>query len=446
MADIFDLIIQNGTLVNHDGRLSADVGVRDGCVAVIGDLKRESADQIIDATGLHVLPGVIDTQVHFREPGMEWKEDLETGSRGAVLGGVTGVFEMPNTKPTTSDEAAIADKVSRATNRMFCDFAFYAGATEHNVDRLGILERTPGCCGVKVFMGSSTGSLLMSDDEGLEAVLRNINRRAAFHSEDEERLLERRPLAELGNVHTHPVWRDDVSAMRATERLLALVRKTQKRAHILHISTAQEMHLLAEHKDLVSVETTPQHLTLAAPECYDDVGTFAQMNPPIRDAQHREGIWRGLTYGIVDVLGSDHAPHTREEKAKSYPASPAGMPGVQTLVPIMLNHINAGRLSLERFVDLMCHGPNRLFGIAGKGRLAVGYDADFTLVDMKAQRTITDDWIASTCGWTPFHGWDVVGWPKGTIIRGQRVMWEDEILGAAIGQPMRFQDTMSDHI
>ena len=442
MAETFDLILKNGTLVNHDGRLEADVGVRDGRIASIGNLAASSAGEVIDVTGLHVLPGVIDTQVHFREPGMEWKEDLETGSECAVLGGVTGVFEMPNTKPTTTDKAALADKVSRATNRMHCDFAFYVGASEHNIDELAELERQPGACGVKVFMGSSTGSLLMADDDALRQVLRTISRRAAFHSEDEYRLRDRRPLAELGNVHTHPVWRDDVAAVQSTERLVRLAQETRKRVHVLHISTAQEMKILAAHRDLMSVETTPQHLTLAAPECYDELGTLAQMNPPIRDAAHRDGIWWGLNNGIVDVLGSDHAPHTLEEKEKSYPASPSGMPGVQTLVPLMLDHVHHGRLTLERFVDLMCHGPNRLFGLADKGRLATGYHADFTVVDLKATREITNDWSASKSGWTPFAGRHVTGWPKGTIIRGRRVMWEDQINGPAGGQPMRFQETL----
>jgi len=442
VAETFDLILKNGTLVNHDGRITADIGVRDERIASIGNLSQADGGDVIDLKGLHVLPGVIDTQVHFREPGMEWKEDLETGSECAVLGGVTGVFEMPNTKPTTTDEAALADKVSRATNRMHCDFAFYVGASEHNVDILADLERQPGACGVKVFMGSSTGSLLMADDDALRRVLNTISRRAAFHSEDEFRLRDRRPLAELGNVHSHPVWRDDVAAIQSTERLVRLAEETRKRVHVLHISTAQEMKILAAHRDLMSVETTPQHLTLAAPECYDTLGTLAQMNPPIRDAAHREGIWWGLTNGIVDVLGSDHAPHTLEEKEKTYPASPSGMPGVQTLVPIMLDHVHQGRLTLERFVDLMCHGPNRLFGLADKGRLAAGYHADFTVVDLKASREITNDWSASKSGWTPFAGQTVTGWPKGTIIRGRKVMWEDEIIGPAGGQPMRFQETL----
>ncbi len=442
MTQTFDTIFAGGTVVNHDGTGKTDVGVRDGRIAALGDLSASDAGERIDVTGLHVLPGVIDTQVHLREPGNEHKENLEAGGRAAVLGGVTGVFEMPNTNPPTSDADALAHKVSLARHRMQCDFAFYAGATTENADILGDLEREPGCCGVKIFMGSSTGNLLVPDDEHVRAILRAINRRCAVHSEDEFRLRERRPLAETGNVATHPVWRDAQTAILCTERLLRLAREEGKRIHVLHITTADEMEILARNRDIATVEATPQHLTLAAPECYEELGTRAQMNPPIRDAAHRDGLWRGVAAGIVDIIGSDHAPHTLEEKAQAYPKSPAGMPGVQTLVPVMLNHVNAGRLSLERFVDLTSHGPNRVFGLVRKGRLTVGNDADLTIVDMKKKRTIEDSWIASICGWTPFDGMSITGWPIGTIIRGRRVMWEDEITGAPQGEPISFMEVL----
>ncbi len=441
----YDLILKGGTCVNQDGVHQADVGVNDGKIAFIGSLNGASADKIVDVAGLHVLPGVIDSQVHMREPGLEAKEDLETGSRAAVLGGVTAVFEMPNTKPTTTTSEALADKVSRATDRMFCDFAFYVGATVENAEEIPTIERQIGCCGLKVFMGSSTGTLLVADDGGVKRVLSHGRRRVAIHSEDEFRLRERRELAVLGDVSTHPVWRDVEAAVLCTKRLLRLARETGRRIHVLHISTADEIPILAQNKDICTVEVTPQHLTLAAPECYDELGTFAQMNPPIRSAEHRAGLWEAVAQGVVDVIGSDHAPHLKEEKEQPYPKSPAGMPGVQTLLPLMLDHVNAGRLTIERLVDLVCHGPQRLFGISGKGRLAVGYDADITVVDMKKKTVISNDWIASKCGWTPFAGKEVTGWPKGTIIRGRTVMWEDEILGQAGGRPVRFQETMDQH-
>ena len=442
MTETFDLIVRGGEVVNHAGRGFADVGVRAGKIAAVGDLGQSSAGEIYDARGLTVLPGVIDTQVHFREPGLEWKEDLETGSRCAVLGGVVAVFEMPNTDPTTTDPAALADKLARARGRMHCDHAFYVGGTHENARHLGELERLPGCCGVKVFMGASTGSLLIADDEGVEAVLTAINRRGTFHSEDEYRLAERRPLARPGDWTSHPEVRDPQSAIQSTERLVRLARKTGKRIHVLHVTTAEEIDFLARNKDVASVELTPQHLTLVGPEAYERLKGFAQMNPPIRDARHQPGLWRGITMGVADVLGSDHAPHTREEKAKPYPASPSGMPGVQTLVPVMLTHVADGKLTLERFVDLTSHGANRVFGIAGKGRLAEGFDADLTIVDLKARKTIRHQDMAARAGWTPFDGFEAKGWPVATIIRGRVVMRDDEVVAEGTGEPVRFMETL----
>jgi dihydroorotase len=442
MSVSYDLILKGATVVNHDGEGVRDLGLTGGRIAAIGELSRSQAGETVDCRGLHVLPGVIDTQVHFREPGFTHKEDLETGSRAAVLGGVTAVFEMPNTDPLTVTREALADKVKRAHHRMHCDFAFFIGGTRENTQLLPELELLPGCAGVKVFMGSSTGSLLVEDDAGVREILKNIRRRAAFHSEDEYRLRERRNLRVEGDPRSHPVWRDELTALSCTQRLIALASETGKRVHVLHVTTAQEMEFLKNHKDVASVEVTPHHLTLESPDCYERLGARAQMNPPVRDAAHRLAIWQGLNGGIVDVLGSDHAPHTREEKAKPYPGSPSGMTGVQTLVPIMLDHVNAGRLSLLRFVDLTSAGPARLFNIARKGRIAVGYDADLTIVDLKRRETITDRWIASRAAWTPYHGVNVTGWPVGTILRGRKVMWQGELVTPAQGEAVRFMDAL----
>ena len=443
MADRYDLILKGGIVVNHDGEGPRDLGIRAGRIAAIDDLSRASAGEVIDCKGLHLLPGAIDTQVHFREPGLTHKEDLESGSLSAVMGGVTAVFEMPNTDPLTVSAEALADKVKRGHHRMHCDFAFFVGATGDNTRHVAGLERLPGCAGMKVFMGSSTGSLLVADDAGLRAVLQRIRRRASFHAEDEPRLNERKNLRVEGDPRSHPVWRDDVAALKATQRLVTIAHETGARVHVLHVSTVQEMQYLAGHKDVASVETTPHHLTLEAPDCYARLGTRAQMNPPVRDAVHRAGIWAGLNNGVVDVLGSDHAPHTREEKAKTYPASPSGMTGVQTLVPIMLDHVNAGRLTLLRFVDLTSAGPARLFGIARKGRIAVGYDADVTVIDLKRRETITDKWVASRAGWTPYDGVTVTGWPVGTIIRGRKVMWDGQLATPAQGERVLFLETLA---
>ncbi|WP_312794115.1 dihydroorotase [Tianweitania sp.] len=441
MTASYDLILAGATVVNHDGEAIRDIGVTSGRIAYIGDLSRADAGERVDCTGLHILPGVVDSQVHFREPGMEHKEDLETGSRAAVLGGVTAVFEMPNTNPLTTSEAALAEKIKRATNRMHCDFAFWVGGTRENAGDVAELERLPGAAGIKVFMGSSTGDLLVEDDNGVYEILKNTRRRAAFHSEDEFRLRERLGKRVEGDPSSHPVWRDAIAALQCTERLVSIARKARAKIHVLHISTRDEIPFLAKHKDVATCEATPHHLTLSADD-YARRGTLIQMNPPVRDAHHRDGIWEGISQGIVDVLGSDHAPHTLEEKAKPYPASPSGMTGVQTLVPIMLDHVNAGRLSLQRFVDLSSHGPNRIFGMARKGRIAVGYDADFTIVDMKRTETITHAQAGSKAGWTPYDGKQVTGWPVGTVVRGTRVMWEGEIVTPSTGQPVLFSDAL----
>ena len=442
MPETYDLILKGGTVVNQDGAGRRDIGIANGRIAALGDLARALAGETIDAKGLHILPGVIDTQVHFREPGHTHKEDLESGSRAAVLGGVTAVFEMPNTDPLTTDASALADKLRLARGRMHCDFAFFVGGTHENVADLPELERLPGAAGIKVFIGSSTGKLLVPDDAGIRAVLKAIRRRASFHSEDEFRLEDRKKLRVEGDPRSHPVWRDEIAALQSTQRLVALARETGKRVHVLHVTSQEEIEFLAGHKDVASVEVTPHHLTMTAPECYERLGTRAQMNPPVREARHRDALWRGLGSGTVDILGSDHAPHTLAEKAKTYPASPSGMPGVQTLVPLMLDHVNAGRLTLEHFVDLTSAGPARLFGIAAKGRIAAGYDADLTIVDLKRKQTITNAWIVSKCAWTPYDGMEVTGWPVGTFVRGRKVMWEGDLVTAGSGVPVRFHESL----
>lgn len=432
-----DLKLSGGRVHLPGGPAEVDVGVKDGRIVAIGQVG--DAGETIDCAGLDVLPGVIDSQVHFREPGLEAKEDLESGSRAAVLGGVTAVFEMPNTKPNTDSAEAIEDKLTRAKGRMWCDHAFYVGATNHNAAALAELERLPGTAGVKIFMGASTGDLLVSDDANLARVLASGHRRVAIHAEDEDRMNARLDERVAGDPSSHPVWRDDDSAILATRRILRLAREAKRRIHVLHVTTPAELALLGQHKDIATCEVTPQHLTLAGEDAYPRLGSYAQMNPPIRSGAHRDGLWDWLRQGVPDVLGSDHAPHTIDEKAKEYPASPSGMPGVQTLLPLMLNHVAEGRLTLQRLIDLTSAGPQRIFGIAGKGRIAVGYDADFTVVDLKARWTIEQSWLASRCGWSPFTGMELTGKPMGTIVRGNRVMWEGALAAAAIGTPIRFE-------
>lgn len=443
MTERFDLVVRGGTVVTPSGPAVTDIGVRGGRIAGLGDLGGVDTAATLDATGLHVLPGVIDTQVHFREPGLEHKEDIAHGSKAAVMGGVTAFFEMPNTSPLTLHKADLEDKLARSAGRAWCDHAYFVGGSEENVAELAALERLPGCAGVKVFMGSSTGSLLADKDELLARILANGRRRVAVHAEDEDRLKERQHIAkEAGHPRAHPIWRDEETALRATKRIVNLATAAGRQVHVLHITSAEELEYLALHKDVATVETTLNHLTMAAPECYDRLGSKAQMNPPVRGERHREALWRAIADGTIDVIGSDHAPHTLEEKARTYPATPSGMPGVQTVLPLLLDHMSKGRLTLQRLVDLTSDSPHRIYGIAGKGRIAMGWDADLALVDLKAEREITDAWIASKCGWTPFAGTRVTGWPIATVVRGHLAMQDDEVLGLPVGKPVRFWSSL----
>lgn len=428
-------MVTGGTVATPGGLVKTDVGIKDGRIEQLGDLSAASAAETLPARGLHVLPGVIDSQVHFREPGLTHKEDLGSGSACAALGGVTTFFEMPNTQPSTTTPELLAWKVRRARETSWVDFAFYVGASPENADELATLENLEGCVGVKVFLGSSTGNLLVDDPAVLACVLKSGRRRVACHSELESRLKERKPLAKT--VQDHPVWRDEECAVQSTRALLEAARKAGRKVHVLHTTTAGELPLIAAARDLATCEVTPQHLTLEAPDCYDRLGTLAQMNPPIREARHRKALWEAVRSGLVDVLGSDHAPHTREEKSKPYPASPSGMPGVQTLLPLMLNHVHEGRLSLERVVDLTAHGPARIFGLPDKGRLEPGRDADMVLVDLKCDHVITSAEQRTKCGWTPFDGMTVRGFPIATLLRGKFVMREGVLQGKPAGRPVR---------
>jgi dihydroorotase len=329
--------------------------------------------------------------------------------------------------------------IGHAATRSWCDLGLYVGAARGHIETLASLELAEGVCAVKVFAGSSTGDLLIEDDETLEHVMRSGRRRVAYHSEDEYRLRERRPLFHEGMPYaTHAEWRDVEAAFLGTRRLMALARKTGRPAHILHVSTAEELDYLQDYRDIATVEVLLNHLTQWSPDAYDRLGPYAVMNPPIRDARHMEAAWAAVRDGMVDVVGSDHAPHARAAKERPWPLCAAGLTGVQTIVPLMLDHVSAGRLSLMRLADLMCAGPARVYSVRGKGRIARGYDADFTLVDMGRRQVIEESWIASPCGWTPFAEMAVTGWPVATIIRGRMVMRDDEVLGDPIGRLVSF--------
>lgn len=438
----FDLLLVNGFVASSQGVTRSDVGIRERRIEAVGDLGGFSAAETRDVGGLTILPGVIDTQVHFREPGLEHKEDLESGSRAAVVGGVTTVFEMPNTDPPTTTTEALADKLGRARGRMWTNYAFFVGATAENAEQLDRLEMMPGTPGVKVFMGSSTGSLLVSEESDLERVYRHGKRPSPVHAEDEARLRERKALiSDQPHVREHPFLRDPESAVLATRRVIRLCEGTGRPIHILHVSTSQEVGLIAEAKARglpITAEVTPQHLFFAAPECYERLGTRVQMNTPIRDESHRQALREGLRRGVFDIVGSDHAPHTAEEKARPYPSSPSGMPGVQTILPVMLDFVHRGILGLEDLVRLVAENPAKLYGIRGKGQVAPGYDADLTIVDLEGRLEVILDWLQSKCGWSPYEGTTLIGSPEHVIVGGRVAVWERRLVGSPNGTMVEF--------
>ena len=434
---MLDLIIKNGNCyINEDFQVT-DIGIKEKKIVKIGKIE-ESSKETIDAKGLIVLPGCIDTQVHFREPGSTDAEDLNSGSKAAILGGITSVFEMPNTNPPTSNLIEFQKKIDLAKNRMFTNHAFYFGATPDNSNELSNLKNLVGCCGVKLFAGSSTGDLLVDKEKDIEKIFEHTSKVVAVHSEDEEILNTNKKLIKDGDVHSHPVWRSEECAISSTRRIVRIAERYKKKAHILHITTKQEIDFLSQHKGNITFEITPQHLTIFAPDCYDKLGTYAQMNPPIRDKSHYDKLWYGVRNNLNDTIGSDHAPHLKENKEKIYPSSPSGMPGVQTLLPIMLNHVNDGKLTIKQLIRLICENPIKIFNIKDKGFIRESFDADLTIIDMNKISTIDNNNIASKCGWTPFHGKKVKGFPVYTIVNGITKMKNGSILGEPEGEPLHF--------
>ena len=437
MSENYSLIVKNGSCYVNGKLEKTDIALVGNKIKKIGKIEA-NITKVFDASNKIVLPGIIDTQVHFREPGSTDREDLESGSRAAILGGVTSVFEMPNTNPPTSNLIEFDKKLNLAKNRMHCNYAFYFGATPENVDQLSKLKGLKGCCGVKLFAGSSTGKLLVDKEADIEKVISQSAKIVSIHSEDEEILNLRKNFIKEGDVHSHPEWRNTECAMSSTRRVVKIAERYNKQIHVLHVTTKEEVDFLAMHKKNVTFEITPQHLTLYAPDCYDKIGTFAQMNPPIRKKEHHDRLWVAVKNSVVDILGSDHAPHSKEDKNKKYPASPSGMPGVQTILPIMLNHINNEKLNLEQLVKLMCENPCRIFGIKNKGYIKEDFDADLTIIDMNKEQTIKNEMMASKCGWTPFNNKSVKGFPVATIINGKVVMSDGKVVTESSGLPLEF--------
>ncbi|MFL2898812.1 MAG: dihydroorotase [Candidatus Pelagibacter sp.] len=436
---MLDLIIKNGTCFINGSLEKHDISIKDGKIHSIGEIASE-AKEIFDAKDLIILPGCIDTQVHFREPGSTDTEDLHSGSRAAIVGGITALFEMPNTNPPTANKVEFQKKLDLAKNRMYSNYAFYFGATANNANDLADLKNLEGCCGIKLFAGSSTGNLLVAEEKDIEVVFQNSSKVVAVHSEDEAILNINKKLIKKGDVHSHPIWRSEECAMSSTRRIVKIAERYNKKAHILHVTTKQEIDFLSQHKGNITFEITPQHLTIYAPDCYNKLGTYAQMNPPIRDKSHYDRLWYAVRNDYNDTIGSDHAPHLKENKDKEYPNSPSGMPGVQTLLPVMLNHVNDGKLKLGQLVKLLCENPVKIFGIKNKGYIKKDYDADFTLVNLDKTIEIKNENIESKCGWSPFNGNKFKGTPVATIINGEIKMKDGKIIGDPTGKPLRFSE------
>jgi len=443
---IYDLVLENGLVSSFNpktGQIETEktnIGIKDGKIISTSVASHEARQETRNLEGLNVFPGIIDSQVHFREPGLTHKEDIESGTRAALMGGVTSIFEMPNTNPTTSTKEQFQEKINLSINRAHCHYAFFIGGGSDNFNHLNQLELLPSCSGVKVFLGSSFGNLLVDDDTVFKNILKNGRRRVIIHSEDEKRLKERKQIAiDAAHPRAHPIWRDEESALISTKKSIAFAKEVNRPVHILHVSSSEEMAFLAQNKDIATVEILPQYLTLSAPECYERLGTLAQQNPPIRDQRHLEHLWKAVLNGTVDIIGSDHAPHTLEEKMKTYPQTPSGVPGVQTLIPVMLNEVNKGKMSLHRFIEMTTENPRRIFGVQHKGRIEIGYDADFTIVDLKRTEEIKKSWLQSKSNWSPFEGLKMQGWPVQVYLKGQLAMAEAEILKPHAGERVIFE-------
>jgi dihydroorotase len=432
-----NLTIRQARLVLPDRVATGDLVIEDGVITHIGPHVERTAGEIIDGTGLTVLPGVIDPQVHFRDPGFTWKEDLASGSRAAAAGGVTAFLEMPNTDPATVTVEELHRKLALAAEKSVVHYGFFIGATGENNAELHAAERT---CGVKIFMGASTGKLLVADRERLESIFAEVDQRIAVHAEDEARLRERRLLyQESTDPADHPRLRDVEAALTATKLAVELALKHGRRLHVLHISSAEEADFLASiARDRITAETCPQYLFLDADEAYARLGTRAQCNPPIRASRHRGALWSHLQAGTFDCIATDHAPHTIEEKARPYPTAPSGLPGVEWSLPLMLDQVVHGRVSLRQVARWMCEGPAQCYGIHRKGRLEVGYDGDIVLVDLARQQTITPESVHSRCGWSPYEGLTLSGWPVLTAILGRPVFRDGAILDGVRGRELTF--------
>ncbi len=431
------LIHQADIILPQGERLLGDVLIAEDKIQAIAPHLEATADTlIIDAQGLTLLPGVIDPQVHFREPGLEHKEDLATASRACARGGVTSFLEMPNTNPLTTTQAQLDDKLQRAAAKSLVNYGFFMGATPEN---LPDLRTASPSCGIKIFMGSAHGALLVSTEAEIEPIFAEGTRLIAVHAEDQARILERRKLfAGMTDVAIHSQIQDEEAALNATKLAIKLSEKYQRRLHILHLSTGIEAEYLRTHKPAwVTAEVTPQHLVLNT-NTYTEKGSLVQMNPPLRSPENNDILWQALLDGVIDFIATDHAPHTLEEKAKPYPQSPSGMPGVETALPVMLTQAMQGRCTIAQVVNWMSTAVAKGYQIPNKGLIQVGYDADLVLVDLNTYHPVLREEVQSKCGWNPFEGWQLTGWPVITWVNGEKVFERGQFYDQVRGKALTF--------
>ncbi len=435
-------LIKDAFLATSKDRGRYDIFLQNGKILAIGlGVGAHHADEVIPAKGLTLLPGVLDTHVHFREPGGTHKESLESGSKAAAAGGVTTFFDMPNTSPSTTTLETMAAKKALAAQSSFVNYGFFMGATSDNLE---VLNTVPQVAGIKIYVGSSTGSLLVSGPEALDQIFANGDRLIAVHSEDEAMIQENQSrLGDQASVYDHGLIRSPEAALKATQQLIRLAKKYQRRLHIVHVTTAEEVAYLRDHKipGLITAEACPHHLFLNTPTVYDQFGTLAKVNPPIRDGKHAEALWQGLLDGTLDFVASDHAPHTLDEKNQSYLKAPSGMPGVQTLLPLLLNQVASNKCSLKQVVDWACTQPASAYGVKNKGAIQLGYDADLVLVDLKKTQSVTRAQSYSKSEWSCFEGCKLQGWPVMTFVNGVKVCEHGVICAdEPVGRPVVFED------
>jgi len=428
-------LIKNAQVVLPTGIERVSVAVEGGRIADIDPAVHLTAQETIDAAGLHLLPGVIDDQVHFREPGLTHKEDLATASRACAKGGVTTFLEMPNTVPPATTQVRLEEKLALAASKSLVNYGFYIGATPDNVADLKRAHRTPG---IKIFMGSSTGDLLVDEQAALERIFAETTLPITAHCEDESTV--RANAARLASTHDvadHSRIRDHAAALIATRRAMDLAFRHQHRFHVLHVSTGAETELLADHRNLITGEACPHHLLFSVDD-YARLGTMVQMNPSLKTRDDNAALWKALVDGRLQVVATDHAPHTLDEKRKPYPASPSGLPAVENSLALMLNEVHHGRCTLEQVVHWMCEAPARVWDIVNKGRIAVGYDADLVLVDLEWEHEVRNEDQVAKCGWTPWHGERLTGLPVRTWVMGHTVFNAGRFDAARLGREALF--------